>query len=183
MIYSSTLSNSQNYNRFSYVLNNPLKYVDPSGYNYQYYIDGIRQPSSMAKHYMNSNWDDIDLNFHSTRGGLNGFLNAISHKTKKFNVQEHTSVSTMFLCNSRLAFNYENGTMFLNNSVSRNGISKLWASTGMSDNGKTYSSYFIGDVDEMIFSGSQLWGIKNVVNITYVSNFDQTAMDVWREMG
>ncbi|MDD2563989.1 MAG: hypothetical protein PHU27_07235 [Salinivirgaceae bacterium] len=25
-------SNSQNYNRFSYVLNNPLKYVDPSGY-------------------------------------------------------------------------------------------------------------------------------------------------------
>ncbi|MDD4576861.1 MAG: hypothetical protein PHI36_10585, partial [Bacteroidales bacterium] len=27
-------ANSQNYNRFSYVLNNPLKYVDPSGYNY-----------------------------------------------------------------------------------------------------------------------------------------------------
>ena len=24
-------ANSQNYNRFSYVLNNPLKYVDPSG--------------------------------------------------------------------------------------------------------------------------------------------------------
>jgi hypothetical protein len=28
----SSPSNSQNYNRFSYVLNNPLKYVDPSGY-------------------------------------------------------------------------------------------------------------------------------------------------------
>jgi len=27
-------SNSQNFNRFSYVLNNPLKYSDPSGYNY-----------------------------------------------------------------------------------------------------------------------------------------------------
>ena len=34
-------TNSQNYNRFSYVLNNPLKYVDPSGYNYNYYMDGL----------------------------------------------------------------------------------------------------------------------------------------------
>ena len=34
-------SNSQNYNRFSYVLNNPLKYTDPSGYNYSYYMDGL----------------------------------------------------------------------------------------------------------------------------------------------
>ncbi len=29
-------SNSQNYNRYSYVLNNPLKYVDPSGYTALY---------------------------------------------------------------------------------------------------------------------------------------------------
>ena len=27
--------NSQNYNRFSYALNNPLKYTDPSGYSYK----------------------------------------------------------------------------------------------------------------------------------------------------
>jgi len=32
-------SNPQNFNRFSYVLNNPLKYTDPSGYNYL--IDGM----------------------------------------------------------------------------------------------------------------------------------------------
>ncbi|MDD2412121.1 MAG: hypothetical protein RBS19_02990 [Bacteroidales bacterium] len=32
MSYFTSTSNSQNYNRFSYVLNNPLKYVDPSGY-------------------------------------------------------------------------------------------------------------------------------------------------------
>ena len=31
--------NTQNYNRYSYCLNNPLKYIDPSGYDY--YIDGL----------------------------------------------------------------------------------------------------------------------------------------------
>jgi len=31
-MHNSNPSNSQNFNRFSYVLNNPLKYVDPSGY-------------------------------------------------------------------------------------------------------------------------------------------------------
>ncbi|MDD2346578.1 MAG: hypothetical protein PHY85_10620 [Bacteroidales bacterium] len=40
-------ANSQNYNRFSYVLNNPLKYVDPSGYValnpwYETLINGMR---------------------------------------------------------------------------------------------------------------------------------------------
>ena len=27
-------SNSQNFNRYNYVMNNPLKYTDPSGYGY-----------------------------------------------------------------------------------------------------------------------------------------------------
>jgi RHS repeat-associated protein len=34
--------NAQNYNRYSYVLNNPLMYVDPSGYATQDYYEGLR---------------------------------------------------------------------------------------------------------------------------------------------
>ncbi|MFC3122512.1 RHS repeat domain-containing protein [Agaribacter flavus] len=30
--FIQALSNSQNYNRYSYVLNNPMSYTDPSGY-------------------------------------------------------------------------------------------------------------------------------------------------------
>lgn len=34
--------NSQSYNRYSYCLNNPLKYVDPSGYSYRYWNQATR---------------------------------------------------------------------------------------------------------------------------------------------
>ncbi len=35
------LNNTQNYNKYSFVLNNPLKYTDPSGYRSQgvYHVD------------------------------------------------------------------------------------------------------------------------------------------------
>ncbi|MBP5413215.1 MAG: hypothetical protein J6Y47_08185 [Bacteroidales bacterium] len=33
--------NSQNFNRYSYCLNNPLKYTDPSGEFFQYILGGI----------------------------------------------------------------------------------------------------------------------------------------------
>lgn len=45
--------NSQNYNRYSYFLNNPLKYVDPSGYNYSCYIDGLKISYNTFRNYMN----------------------------------------------------------------------------------------------------------------------------------
>jgi hypothetical protein len=35
--------NSQSYNRYSYVLNNPLKYVDPSGYFWKSICNSIRK--------------------------------------------------------------------------------------------------------------------------------------------
>ena len=45
-------SNSQNYNRFSYVLNNPLKYVDPSGYTALYpWYEYISGPNTYYTHY------------------------------------------------------------------------------------------------------------------------------------
>jgi len=31
--YLQSIGNAQNYNRYSYVLNNPMKYTDPSGYH------------------------------------------------------------------------------------------------------------------------------------------------------
>ncbi|WP_241970900.1 RHS repeat domain-containing protein [Pseudidiomarina donghaiensis] len=34
--------NSQNYNRYSYVLNNPMSYTDPSGYFFKALFDGIK---------------------------------------------------------------------------------------------------------------------------------------------
>ncbi len=45
-------NNSQNYNRYSYCLNNPLKYVDPSGYTALYpWYEHIAGPNTYYTHY------------------------------------------------------------------------------------------------------------------------------------
>ena len=81
-------SNTQNYNRFSYVLNNPLKYTDPSGYNY---IDpngnfvwgmGVKPSSNNvdgAGKYNDwpSYWDNQWINRDSDWGGLEETLNSL----------------------------------------------------------------------------------------------------------
>jgi RHS repeat-associated protein len=45
--------NCQNYNRYSYCLNNPMVYTDPGGYQYNsYYIDGLQVSSNAYYRYM-----------------------------------------------------------------------------------------------------------------------------------
>ena len=36
---------AQNYDRYSYVLNNPLKYIDPSGYKHRYHLNLVKRDS------------------------------------------------------------------------------------------------------------------------------------------
>ena len=50
-------ANSQNFNRYSYALNNPMVYTDPSGYGYNgggstYYIDGLQVSSTAFSAFM-----------------------------------------------------------------------------------------------------------------------------------
>ena len=81
-------TNTQNYNRFSYVLNNPLKYTDPSGYNY---IDpngnfvwgmGVKPSSNNADGAGKNNdwlsyWDNQWVNRDSDWGGVEETLNSL----------------------------------------------------------------------------------------------------------
>jgi RHS repeat-associated protein len=43
--YNQDAANTQNYNRYSYVLNNPLKYTDPSGYVHSIGQDDFQDPT------------------------------------------------------------------------------------------------------------------------------------------
>jgi len=49
--------NSQSYNRYSYVMNNPLKYVDPSGYFWDSWDDFVDDASD-AWDFVSDAWDD-----------------------------------------------------------------------------------------------------------------------------
>jgi RHS repeat-associated protein len=62
--YVQDPTNSQNYNRYSYVLNNPLKYTDPTGWKYDY--------KSFYSTYENeeTTGDDGGSNFGGGGGGL-----------------------------------------------------------------------------------------------------------------
>jgi len=54
-------ANAQSYNRYSYCLNNPLKFVDPTGYS-TYYIDGLPwygMNDFNFHHYFNNNIENI----------------------------------------------------------------------------------------------------------------------------
>ena len=101
-------SNSQNNNRFSYVLNNPLKYTDPSGYNYQYYIDGLPVSGRNARRFMTSNWDNIDWNFHSTRSGSNGFISNTTYNPNRIDGETFKNSFTRLENLSGVAFSWKN---------------------------------------------------------------------------
>ena len=64
--------NRQNYNRYSYCLNNPLKYTDPSGYNHT---------QDLSKFFDNkwgvwgeTNWDNENNSSYLWGGGFNSFV-------------------------------------------------------------------------------------------------------------
>ena len=65
-------ANSQNFNRYSYALNNPMVYTDPSGYGYNgggssgggyYYIDGVQVSAGMFNGWMRGALNNGDYDY------------------------------------------------------------------------------------------------------------------------
>jgi len=69
--YIQAPKNSQNYDRYSYVLNNPLSYTDPSGYSFRKFyelwskLDGryYSHKHIFSKNQSLANWVQVGLNF------------------------------------------------------------------------------------------------------------------------
>ncbi len=142
-------SNSQNFNRFSYVLNNPLKYVDPSGFNYQYYIDGLRVSARTARRFMMSNGDDTDLFFFPSDMGAN--IDNFYPQRLSANADAINRVFSLYEKLTGVAFSYKNGnvgywssfsynSLFKSSEIAGEGWSGVWPSN-MTNHGLKFNSF------------------------------------------
>lgn len=70
--------NTQNYNRYGYVMNNPLKYTDPSGENYREGGgEGWAGAAFAAASFIGNSWDELGI-----KDGWNGFEGWFSKNAK-----------------------------------------------------------------------------------------------------
>jgi len=113
-------ANSQNFNRYSYALNNPMVYTDPSGYysgsgssGNSYYIDGMQVSAGMFNAYMNG----LDFGSYSIEGYGNEYEEfnlAIFNFEKEMKQREFR----LKLEESKyILFNYKYPPIFINTSA------------------------------------------------------------------
>ncbi|HND46607.1 MAG TPA: hypothetical protein PLC61_09470 [Chitinophagales bacterium] len=102
----------QNYNRYSYVLNNPLKYTDPSGWKYEIYKDNKVDDPPI-------NFDNFHSNYGGGGGGSSDFF-SFGNSSSSGNLGLSTSIWNMIyaawnaVSNSGYnygTFSYENGNV------------------------------------------------------------------------
>ncbi|PKP47910.1 MAG: hypothetical protein CVT92_16560, partial [Bacteroidetes bacterium HGW-Bacteroidetes-1] len=107
--------NPQNYNRFTYALNNPLKYIDPSGYDYRPILfdynplllpkgtggggnpSGISRDGFISASFYNPNagngvhYNQYTGHYYNNSGGIISFVQAIGHYTSTSGIINNSS--------------------------------------------------------------------------------------------
>ena len=88
----------QNYNRYSYVLNNPLKYTDPSGYTYLDYMNNTYGYFWYRGEYVKANSVGNTGNQASRRGGSYSYNGSTNEYSNGFNKVSFDEVFNNFIC-------------------------------------------------------------------------------------
>ncbi len=149
---------TQNFNRYTYCLNNPLKYSDPSGYSYKAYMDDrYDEGNYWYRGQAPVTWTDWQSYHHMGGGGGGYFYNSYTgqYKNEAWETVDYSEVHNNYIVpNSDFSFSGEIARNFLRDylsggdaTINRNHI-EIKKTDFLGIKGLTLYSYYGFDIDK-----------------------------------